>query len=118
MRDIDRIDWRALARRPPKPARAATRPCRSLQSGSLPVTMKPSGGSAMGNERVYRIFLSSPGDVMPERQRVARVVERLNAELAATRFEVVRWEESFYTATKTFQEQIPRPSEADIVLCI
>src|SRR4051794_30466313 len=98
MRDIGRVDWRVRARRP---ATVAAQPCRSLHGGARPVTMKPSGGCPLGNERVYRIFLSSPGDVMPERKRVARAVERLNAELSATRFEVVRWEESFYTAAKT-----------------
>jgi tetratricopeptide (TPR) repeat protein len=66
-----------------------------------------------------RVFISSPGDVMPERARVDRVLQRLNAEFAASvRFEPIRWEESYYTATKGFQQQIPRPADCDLVLCI
>ena len=56
---------------------------------------------------------------MAERERAARVVARLNAEMEGhVHLEAVRWEESYYTATADFQAQIPRASEADLVLCI
>ena len=43
--------------------------------------------------QTYRIFVSSPGDAQFERQRVDRVVARLNGELAgAARLVAVRWE--------------------------
>jgi WD40 repeat protein len=67
----------------------------------------------------YRIFLSSPGDVDPERDAAERVVARINAEHAGSPpFELVRWEHSFYTAAQTFQAQIRKPSDCDLVACI
>lgn len=66
-----------------------------------------------------RIFLSSPSDVKPEREAVARIVAALNADLPpARRFELIAWERSYYTADKTFQDQIARASECDLVICI
>ena len=74
--------------------------------------------SARGR-KVYRIFLSSPSDVNPERDAVERVVKRINAELGHdARFDLIRWEHEFYTASSSFQKQIARPSECDIVVCI
>ncbi len=67
----------------------------------------------------YRIFVSSPGDVRFERQRVDRVVARLNGELAgAARLVSVRWETEFYRAHDTFQTQIPPSTDCDIVVAI
>ena len=52
--------------------------------------------------QTYRIFVSSPGDVQFERQRVDRVVARLNGELAgAARLVSVRWETEFYRLPAT-----------------
>ncbi|MEM6305169.1 MAG: AAA family ATPase [Pseudomonadota bacterium] len=66
-----------------------------------------------------RIFLSSPSDVKPEREAAARVVRALNAKLPVPdRFELVAWERSYYTADATFQDQIARSSECDLVICI
>ena len=67
----------------------------------------------------YRIFVSSPGDVQFERQRVDRVVARLNGELAgAARLVSVRWETEFYSAHDTFQTQIPPSTDCNIVVAI
>jgi len=67
----------------------------------------------------YRIFVSSPGDVQFERQRVERVVARLNGELAgAARLETVRWETEFYRAHDTFQTQIPAAADCNLVIAI
>ena len=64
-----------------------------------------------------RAFICSPGDVMPERARVDRVLQRLNAEFAiSVHFEPIRREESYYTATKGFQQQIPRTADCDLAL--
>ncbi|WP_043784724.1 tetratricopeptide repeat protein [Solidesulfovibrio alcoholivorans] len=66
-----------------------------------------------------RIFVSSPGDVMLERQLAERVINRLK-----TRYERVAaisplfWEHEPLTAHATFQKQLPPPSEMDIVVCI
>ena len=69
--------------------------------------------------QTYRIFVSSPGDVQFERQRVDRVVARLNGELAgAARLVSVRWETEFYSAHDTFQPQIPPSTDCDIVVAI
>jgi len=66
----------------------------------------------------FRIFISSPSDVFAERERVERVIVRLNGEFGGALLEAIRWERSYYTAAKTFQDQIPLPSQTDLVLCI
>jgi tetratricopeptide (TPR) repeat protein len=69
--------------------------------------------------QTYRIFVSSPGDVQFERQRVDRVVARLNGELAgAARLVSVRWETEFYRAHDTFQTQIPHSTDCSVVVAI
>jgi tetratricopeptide (TPR) repeat protein len=69
--------------------------------------------------RTYSIFLSSPGDVQLERNRAQTVVERLNAEHPGQPiFALVRWEQSYYSASGTFQGQIPNPGEHDIAVFI
>jgi len=69
--------------------------------------------------KVYRIFLSSPSDVTPERDAMARVVDRINAQLNNNaRFQLIRWEDDFYTANSPFQAQIAKPSECDIVVSV
>ena len=66
----------------------------------------------------FRIFISSPSDVFAERERIERVIVRLNGEFGGSLLEAIRWERSYYTAAKTFQDQIPLPSQTDLVLCI
>jgi tetratricopeptide (TPR) repeat protein len=69
--------------------------------------------------QTFRLFVSSPGDVMVERRRVENVVSRLNGEFAGvTRLEAVRWETEFYQAHSTFQTQIPRSTDCDLVIGI
>lgn len=66
-----------------------------------------------------RIFVSSPGDVGEERQIAGRVIERLRSQFAnRVLIEPIFWEHEPLVATQSFQEQIPKPSEADIVICI
>lgn len=69
--------------------------------------------------RIFRLFLSSPGDVAVERRRVAAVVSRLNGECAGrARIDVIRWETEAYQAHATFQTQIPLAVECDLVLTL
>jgi len=65
-----------------------------------------------------RLFVSSPTDVAAERRRVDNVVNRIKLDYEGVEFEVIRWEEAFYTARSTFQDQIASPADVDIVLCI
>ena len=68
---------------------------------------------------VLRLFVSSPGDVQSERERIDLVVERLNAEFAGrVKLQTVRWETSYYSSHDTFQNQIPEAAECDVVVAI
>jgi hypothetical protein len=65
------------------------------------------------------IFVSSPGDVAPERGRVQAVAAKLNQQYEGlVRFETVLWEEQFYKADRTFQAQILEPAGCDVVVSI
>src|SRR6185436_9197264 len=72
----------------------------------------------MTEQREYRVFISSPSDVWVERERLFRVITRLAGEVGAIKLTPFRWEESYYSAAKTFQDQIPPPSQSDLVICI
>ena len=65
------------------------------------------------------IFVSSPGDVAQERALTEGVLRRLQGEFAArVELRPVFWEHEPLLATDSFQDQIVRPSETDIVVCI
>ena len=69
--------------------------------------------------RQVRVFVSSPGDVAPERGRVDAVAAKLTREYQGfAEFETVLWEASFYTADRTFQAQILPAEACDIVVSI
>lgn len=66
-----------------------------------------------------KLFISSPGDVAEERAIAGRVLLRLCSEFAARLdLEAIFWEHEPLLATSSFQDQLIRPSEADIVVCI
>ena len=66
-----------------------------------------------------RVFVSSPGDVAEERLIARRVIGRLEAQFGdALQLEPLFWEHEPLLATASFQEQVPRPSEADIAIVI
>lgn len=66
-----------------------------------------------------KIFVSSPGDVGEERELARRVIERLSGEFRARAVLVpILWEHEPILSTSSFQGQITRPSEADIVVCV
>ena len=68
------------------------------------------------SETVFRLFVSSPGDVAVERAHLEAVVEKLNAEfkdrVAST--QCPPWETNFYSADETFQKQIPETADCDL----
>jgi energy-coupling factor transporter ATP-binding protein EcfA2 len=65
------------------------------------------------------VFVSSPGDVQQERFVAERVLERLGKRFAQfAQIEPYLWEHEPVTATQSFQPQLKRPSEVDIVVCI
>ena len=69
--------------------------------------------------QTFKVFVSSPGDVMVERRRVENVVSRLNGEFAGVaRLQTIRWEIGFYQAYSTFQAQISRSIDCDLVIGI
>src|SRR5277367_4635558 len=74
---------------------------------------------ATRDEQHLRIFVSSPGDVDKEREIAQRVIRRLTAEFAG-RIDVSGffWEYEPKRLTKDFQEQIPPPSNFDVLVCI
>jgi tetratricopeptide (TPR) repeat protein len=73
----------------------------------------------MAEINTIRIFISSPGDVFEERTLAQRVIERVQAEFAGRAvLEPVFWEHEPLLATDTFQTQITKPSDADIMIAI
>ncbi|WP_376988136.1 NACHT and WD repeat domain-containing protein [Bosea sp. R86505] len=67
----------------------------------------------------YLVFLSSPGDVQIERDRAELVINRINAERHSQRtIQLIRWENDYYLADKSFQDQIEKPDNCDLVICI
>lgn len=69
--------------------------------------------------RKIRIFISSPGDVGEERRITERTIERLQLRFSArVHLEMCLWEHLPMRATSTFQDQIPRPGDFDIVVMI
>ena len=66
-----------------------------------------------------RIFVSSPGDVIPERRRAQLIIEKLAKSYA--RFftiEPIFWETEPMLASGHFQDQITPPGETDIMVLI
>jgi CheY-like chemotaxis protein len=91
-----------------------------------PVLLRARIGAALEKIRLRRqfarkltIFISSPGDVIPERRIAKQVMNRLNEELASDVLLLpILWEEEPLLASDTFQAQIHPPSETDVYLGI
>lgn len=66
----------------------------------------------------YRIFVSSPGDMDPERLLVSDTIARINASLQDVSLEVHRSENDLYFAHAGPQQYIPPTSEFDLVVCL
>ena len=66
-----------------------------------------------------KVFISSPGDVIPERMIVKTVIGRLNEEFNGRAYLIpILWEEEPLLASDTFQAQIHPPRHTDIYLGI
>ncbi|MCC7350610.1 MAG: AAA family ATPase [Phycisphaerales bacterium] len=66
-----------------------------------------------------RIFVSSPGDVGEERSITAKVIAQLREEFEGrVELDPIFWEHEPLRATASFQEQLPKPSETDLVILI
>jgi WD40 repeat protein len=73
----------------------------------------------MSAVKASRIFVSSPGDVSEERALTESVLRRLGEEYrGALQLNVVLWEHEPVFAHAGYQQQIARPSECDLVICI
>jgi DNA-binding response OmpR family regulator len=91
-----------------------------------PVLLKARVGAALEKyrrrehqARKLSVFISSPGDVIPERRALKRIIEQLNLEFSGRLFLIpVLWEEDPLLASETFQSQIHPPSETDIYIGI
>lgn len=69
--------------------------------------------------RPVKVFVSSPGDVAPERAAIDRVAARLSGMIDGLVIETYRWERGHhFSAHKGFQPQIPDPAEFDIVIAV
>ncbi|MFK7849414.1 MAG: response regulator [Akkermansiaceae bacterium] len=67
----------------------------------------------------FRIFISSPGDVIPERRVAKAVIGRLNEEFFGRAYLIpILWEEEPMLASETFQAQIHPPHETEIYVGI
>ncbi|MDH4031660.1 MAG: DUF4062 domain-containing protein, partial [Chromatiales bacterium] len=84
---------------------------------SAPVTHESAGETSASHH--LRVFVSSPGDVRHERAIVHDVIERLQEEVeGVATLESVLWEEEPLLATDTFQAQLARPSDCDVMIAI
>jgi hypothetical protein len=69
--------------------------------------------------RKLTVFISSPGDVIPERRVIKKILEQLNREFSGQLVLIpILWEEDPLLASETFQSQIHPPSETDIYIGI
>lgn len=72
--------------------------------------------------RVINLFVSSSKDVIPEREAVQRIADRLSGEFSERlRFNTIRWEEDVYSADASFQHHIiqaAEPADCDVVIGI
>jgi CheY-like chemotaxis protein len=69
--------------------------------------------------RQLRIFISSPGDVIPERRVLKQVIQQLDDEYGYdVQLVPILWEEEPLVASDTFQAQIIEPHEADLYVAI
>jgi CheY-like chemotaxis protein len=69
--------------------------------------------------RQFRVFISSPGDVIPERRLTKAVIGRLNEEFSGHAYLIpILWEEEPMLASETFQAQIHPPHETEIYVGI
>src|SRR5947209_17388385 len=108
------------------PVRCMTEP--DPHRGHLPVDVRGptmSRGGQMSEPagpatvREIKVFISSPGDVNDERERLMSVITKLDVRLgSAARLRAINWPDYFYKADSTFQQQIEQAASCDIVISI
>lgn len=95
-----------------------THGCCMIRSNAVSAKKQTIERSSAGDHAV-RVFVSSPGDVVPERRIAEDVIQRLDREFSAYfRVEGIFWEQEPLLATEHFQAEISSPAEADIVVGI
>jgi WD40 repeat protein len=73
----------------------------------------------MTNIPLLQIFLSSPSDVLPEREVAERVIARVSDTWKThVRLKAERWERKHYEASKSFQQAIGGMAQRDLVIGI
>jgi DNA-binding response OmpR family regulator len=97
-----------------------------LMSPIRPILLQARVGAALEQTRLrrrftrqLRIFISSPGDVIPERRVLKQTIQQLDASYGnEVQLVPILWEEEPLVASETFQTQIIEPHEADIYLAV
>ncbi|OUD16217.1 hypothetical protein [Thioflexithrix psekupsensis] len=65
------------------------------------------------------IFVSSPGDLSPERHITKQIVKKLQTKLAGRlQLDGFFWEDEPVLATESFQTQFPRAAMSDVFICL
>ena len=71
----------------------------------------------MAEQVQVRVFISSPSDMLREREIAERAVARINGIWQRhVRLEAFRWERRHYEAIRSFQESIGEMAAFDVVL--
>ena len=77
------------------------------------------GNPDAGIARTISLFVSSPGDVLPEREAVTRVVQRINDEQRdLLKIRDIRWESAYFGATTRFRPRSSKREACELVVCI
>lgn len=85
-------------------------------AASVPVARSDPTGSAVSS---VKIFISSPHDVLGEREIAERVIARLDGMWGVhIRLHAERWERRHYQAAKSFQQAIGNMADFDLVVGI
>ncbi len=90
------------------------------ESSNLSTSDVTPSNDAQASQDLYQVFISSPGDVNPERLIAHQVVDRMAREFKY-HFDIkpVLWERMPLTATEPFQTSIdPPPSKTQVVVVI
>ncbi len=69
--------------------------------------------------QTVKLFISSPGDLIPERNLCKQVFKSLEKRFEPyLRLELFFWEDEPVLASDTFQTQFPRAADSDIFICL
>ena len=69
--------------------------------------------------RTVKLFISSPGDLIPERKLCKQICAELQKHFAdQLKLDIFFWEDEPVLASDTFQTQFPRAADSDIFICL